>query len=1723
MEQAPKKRSIGKRILRIVLKTVMWIFLLIVVLFLLILTPPVQRFITGKATNYLENKLHTRVEIGRLFITLSGKIAIDNVYLEDQSKDTLISAGKIRVNMSFRKLLFGDKKLQINSVLLEDATAKIKRQLPDTTFNFQFIADAFGGSSPDSVKTTDTTAGMPIDIGSVELNRIRLVYKDIVSGNDVETALGHFSTRIEKFDLDKMHFVIPRTSVRELTARVIQTTPLVIIPAEEIQEVKAENPGSSAPMLQLEFTEIDLQKSNVDYRDSVNAMFASVDLGKINIRPKKLDLGNINFDLGDIVLQQTKASIQMGKKTSANTNAKGKNTSPDTASATSPVRFAVNSLELDQVAIKFDDDNSPRQPYGMDYLHLNAAIPALAINRFVFTNDSVAGVIAKASMKEQSGFQLDELKADFLYTNNQAYIHDLYLKTPGTEIKRDIGIRYASIESLAENIGNLQIDADIAGSRIQMKDVLTFVPMLRDQPAFASPDATWYLDSKITGRVSDLRIERFKVAGFADTRADLSGRITGLPEADKIQANLAIRELTSSRRDIVSFLPKGTLPPNIALPNRMSLAGTIKGNGTQMNTDLLLTTDMGNVSVKGLVSEYGNAQRAKYDLTLRTSSLNLNALLKDTAYGPVSLSLTAKGRGYDMKTANASLKGQLHSATYNKYVYKDLLIDGTIANQQLTAKANMQDPNIHFTMDASANLSQQYPTAVKLELMVDSIKVHQLNLTPDVLTYHGKVNADFATVNPDDLDGKLFVTESVLVQGERRIQLDTIQLLAGKTDGGNYVQFNSDIVNARLQGKYKLTQLGDVFVQTIDKYYAMAGPAKTAATPASQPEPYDFTLNAYVLDKPLLRSLVPGLEKIKGTALEARFSSQQEAQAMLKSDEILIGANHIQNLRMDINTADSGLTLKLGAQQIKVGGSILLDSTVLNATILNNIIDFDLGIKDKEAKDRYTIGGKLQQASNGDLVFSLNPNDLLLNYDQWQVAQQNKIVVASAGGFYATDFTLSRTGQQLSINSTTPAPTAPMKVSFNNFRIGTITEIAMSDSMMMDGVLNGEVDLQNLTTQPLFTGNLNVRDFSYHKDTLGNIDVKVNNNNPDVYQANISLSGKGNDVAVDGSFNAKASSFDASIDLKQLPMKTAEILSGGMLKDTKGNLDGRFKVAGTTTKPSVTGVLNFKQVGLNVAMLNNYFNIENEKLELTEQGVRFNRFQVKDSAGNPLTLNGAITTKDYTAFGFNLDVRADNFRALNSTKKDNKLFYGQLYFDTNLKITGTDQAPKVDGRIAVNDKTKMTIVLPQPDPGVVNREGIIEFVDFDAPVSDSLFMLAYDSLNTSTYTGMDVSLNIQVDKAADFSLVIDEANGDMLNIKGEADLNAGIDPSGKINMTGVYEVDAGSYQLSLNVLKRKFDIQKGSRITWEGEPTAANVDITAIYTSKAAPFDLVKGIAPEDARNLYLQRLPFDVLLKMQGELLKPDISFDITLPENRNYGVQGNVLELTRTQLETLRQQPGEMNKQVFSLLLMNRFVPENPFSLASGGGGGSNSLIKQSVSALMADQLNRLAEGLIDGVDINFGIESSDDYTSGERQDRTDLNVGVSKRLLDDRLTVTVGSDITLEGPQASNNSSMIGGNVAVDYALSADGRYKLRAYVNNDYQGVIDGYVTETGVGFIITVDYNKFRQIFQSKKKRDEERERRRQQRLREQQSQEGEQRKDTVPPASPARKPESGSE
>jgi hypothetical protein len=336
-----------------------------------------------------------------------------------------------------------------------------------------------------------------------------------------------------------------------------------------------------------------------------------------------------------------------------------------------------------------------------------------------------------------------------------------------------------------------------------------------------------------------------------------------------------------------------------------------------------------------------------------------------------------------------------------------------------------------------------------------------------------------------------------------------------------------------------------------------------------------------------------------------------------------------------------------------------------------------------------------------------------------------------------------------------------------------------------------------------------------------------------------------------------------------------------------------------------------------------------------------------------------------------------------------------------------------------------------------------------------------------------LNANIETDTAAIFTMVIDSQTGDAITVKGKTSLVAGLDESGKISLTGLYELEKGSYQFSLNMLKKKFEIVKGSTITWTGDPMSAIVNLKALYKLKASPIDLLEqqlvGQTPTEI-NKYKQRIPVEVYMMMTGDLMKPEIKFDIIIPEP-----DISKWPLVDEKLQKLRTDESEINKQVFALLLLGRFVGED-ITQNNTGSTTTATMVRQSVSGVLSSQLNRVAGGLVKGVDLNFDFESQDDYSSGTAQTRTDLKVGMSRSLKNDRIKVHVGANVPIEGASSAQNASFITSDVQVDYMLSKDGKYMLRTYSKNNYEGVIEGQVIETGITFIFTVEYDKFREMF-----------------------------------------------
>jgi hypothetical protein len=387
--------------------------------------------------------------------------------------------------------------------------------------------------------------------------------------------------------------------------------------------------------------------------------------------------------------------------------------------------------------------------------------------------------------------------------------------------------------------------------------------------------------------------------------------------------------------------------------------------------------------------------------------------------------------------------------------------------------------------------------------------------------------------------------------------------------------------------------------------------------------------------------------------------------------------------------------------------------------------------------------------------------------------------------------------------------------------------------------------------------------------------------------------------------------------------------------------------------------------------------------------------------------------------------------------------------------------------------------VPQSEKGVLEQRGIVLFVDKDA--KDDPFLKSINPRDTvkSKFVGLDLTANVELSDKETLSIIIDPTTGDKLTVKGNSTLTLDIDPTGNIQLSGRYEITEGSYDLSFyKLVKRKFSIIKGSTITWSGDPLLATMDITASHEVETTPLDLIISQVPitdQQQANMYKQRLPFLVHLNIRGDLLTPDISFELDMPIDSRNAMGGSIY----AKIKDVNTRESDLNKQVFALLILRRFVSDNPFESEAGSSVAATA--RRSVSKLLTEQLNRLSEN-VKGIELSFDVKSYEDYTSGEAQGQTAVQLGVSKSLLDDRLIVKVSGNVDIEG-NATNQNSFTDyiGDLALEYKLTEDGRFRITGFRNNNYD-IISGELIETGAGLIYIKDYNTLRELFKANAKK-----------------------------------------
>ena len=214
--------------------------------------------------------------------------------------------------------------------------------------------------------------------------------------------------------------------------------------------------------------------------------------------------------------------------------------------------------------------------------------------------------------------------------------------------------------------------------------------------------------------------------------------------------------------------------------------------------------------------------------------------------------------------------------------------------------------------------------------------------------------------------------------------------------------------------------------------------------------------------------------------------------------------------------------------------------------------------------------------------------------------------------------------------------------------------------------------------------------------------------------------------------------------------------------------------------------------------------------------------------------------------------------------------------------------------------------------------------------------------------------------------------------------------------------------------------------------------------------------------------------MNIKGRLLVPDISFALDMPDDKRNVFGGAIY----AKLQDINTRESDLNKQVFALLILRRFISDNPFE--SQAASGIANTARMSVSRLLSEQLDRLSQN-IKGIQLNFDLKSYENRTGTGVQGQTKLQLGVSKNLFKDRLVVKLAGNVDIEG-QDTNQKDITDyiGDLALEFKLTPDGRFRVTGFRNSNYD-MIDGQLTETGAGLIYIKDYNAFQELFRSNEK------------------------------------------
>ncbi|MHA7059153.1 translocation/assembly module TamB domain-containing protein [Aquimarina sp. M1] len=1642
-----KKKKIYKW-LKILSKIVAGILFIFILLILFIRSQWGQDIIVNKLVSYISDKTGTVVDIDKAYITFSGNILLEGVYLEDRKQDTLLYSQKLEASIALIPLIRG-KSYHLKSLDWKGVKANIVKTEDTNSYNFNFITEAFSSNQDSIIEPSKSDQNVPIKIGDIALHDFEVTFLDEIIGIDMKTKLGTLEVAVENFDLESMLFEIDALNFTNSVINYTQT-----------KTIAQDTTSSKYPLPMIAVAEINIQDIKATYQSIPEIVTLISDVRELSVTSGIINLEKQAYQVDVLTLNNSIVSY-----TDLSNKVKDPVSDTPVVFQWPDVNVTANRLALQNNAIQYrtTSDIIHTSAFNPDHIVLNAL--TLQANDFKIRKGKANVDLTQLSLNDRSGFKLQKLSSKISVDDSSGLaINNLIITTNGSTLNGSFNVTYNSLSNFVNNPEKSQMDIDIDTMNIDIQDSYFFQPDLaknRYVDSLAKKRIRGSLQAD--GKISDFNTNISSLYWGADTNLKLKGAVKNLLTEKEIRVDTLKYSMRTTNNDVKAFINESDL--GIKIPDTTHISGQITGSINQIKGNATLQTSIGSVSING---NYKNQRTIAFDGAINITKLQLQKLLNNEQLGAVSLSAKISGSGTSLNTLNATLNTDFKQLTYKKYDFSDLTLSGKINNGEGNINAKFKDDNLNILMDTKVKLDSVSP---KIDGLVDvkGADLNGLGITQERIKTQFKLLVDFKG-NSDNFTLISNITDALVVKENEPYPVSDIKVTASSNKKQTKALIDSRFLNANISANANIQAISYA-VQTQLKQYISESAVKDTIK-----NPVNIKINLTLREKPILSDVfLSGLKQMDSVTVDIDFTEDTEQlTANIEAPSIQYNTSSIDSLYLSINGDKKDLNFSLGWKNI-LSDPIHINRTSLDGVLKDQALLLDFSTNDETDEIAY-LRSELR-LKNDTLYYHIDPKSVIFDKNPWTVSGNNQITIAEKYLSFR-DFEISQNQQQLSINSNDPSiDKEHIKIIFDKFNLSTFTSVLSNDEILANGVVNGELTIENPFDETGLLADIGISELEVTEIPLGKLSLKATSKSFQSYEVALQLNGENAELSLDGDYKASETAANINLDftLDKLNMNVIEKFVDDQISGTKGIIRGNAKITGTTLEPTYDGIFHFENTSLIINTLNTRFTLPEENIKIDNSGLLLNNFTIADENQNTFSLDGKIGTKNINNPNFDLKLKTKNFQILNATREDNDLFYGTVKVTANLDIQGDLNVPKIRGNLAIDEGSDFTLIVPESELDIKEREGVVVFVNRKNP--DAIMTrVEEDQYATALLKGYDINTRLKIDKGSTFKIVIDERSKDNFQVSGKGEFKFGMEPNGRTTLSGRYDINDGHYEVSLyNIVKRRFTIAPGGSITWLGDPLDAKLDVTAIYDVETSAASLMASKTSGESTgvvNQFRQKLPFLVYLNVDGELLEPEISFQLDMPEDEQGSLGGEVY----SQVQQLNNQEEELNKQVFSLLVLNRFFPQ---SGSDGSNGGAVSLARDNVNKVLSGQLNNFSDKLIGdtGIELDFGLNSYTDYQGNSPQNRTQLEINAQKRLFNDRLIIQVGSDVDIEGSSQNNEESTpVIGNVSLEYLLTKNGRYRLKGFRKNEFESVIDGQLIVTGIAFIFNREFNKFKELF-----------------------------------------------